>query len=72
MGTLIKELATRANVTYGQVGHKYSKSLYMASEGELEKFAELIIKECIKSCTTNMIHGTLMAETRIKEHFGIK
>lgn len=41
-------------------------------ELNLEKFANLIIQECIDSCNINPIYGTLMAEERIKQHFGLE
>ena len=38
----------------------------------LDELLKDVIKECILACNTNMTHGTLMSESRIKEHFGIE
>ena len=37
-----------------------------------EKFAELIIKECISACATNRLGKTIGAEELIKQHFGVE
>jgi len=36
----------------------------------LEKYAELIIAECISACATDKLGKTASAEDLIKEHFG--
>jgi hypothetical protein len=36
----------------------------------LEKYAELIIQECISACATDALGKTASAEELIKEHFG--
>jgi len=38
---------------------------------ELEKFAELIVRECIEVIKQNDYHGEWLGE-RIKEHFGVE
>lgn len=37
-----------------------------------EKFAELIIEECISACATDRLGKTVGAEELIKQHFGVK
>ncbi len=48
---------------------------YFLSSQELEKFAELIIQECVSICKEKEranLYGVREVETTIKEHFGIK
>ena len=42
------------------------------SDGFCEKFAELIIRECISACATDRLGKTVGAEELIKHHFGIE
>ena len=39
---------------------------------ELEKFAKLIVRECISACATDRLGKTLGAEELIKKHFGVE
>ena len=46
-------------------------------ESRLEKFAELIVRECIAQCEKNKDHewlgsGSKMSAFNIKEHFGVE
>ncbi len=48
---------------------------YFLSSQELEKFAELIVRECVSICKEKEranLYGVREVETTIKEHFGIK
>ena len=45
---------------------------YEFSKDELNTLIALVVQECIDSCNINQLHGTLMAENRIKQHFGIE
>lgn len=47
------------------------------TEKDLEKFAELIVQECIAQCEKNKDHewlgaGSKLSAFNIKEHFGVK
>ena len=37
-----------------------------------QKFAELIIQECISACATDQLGKTIGAEELIKKHFGVE
>jgi hypothetical protein len=76
MNERIRELAEQA-------GHRYYPSSnsgplrveYLTPE--LEKFAELIVKECIAQCEKNAEHewlgsGSKLSAFNIKEHFGVE
>ncbi len=48
---------------------------YFLSSQELEKFAELIVRESVSICKEKEranLYGVREVETTIKEHFGIK
>ena len=68
MNERIKELAREAGL------------LVYNPEGvptKLEKFAELIVRECIEQCTANDSNdewdkGVRWAANQIKEHFGVE
>ena len=80
MNALIKELAIKANLSirghYDELG---------STPSELEKFAELIVRECVQQCFDladklptgdfpaglKMLAYNIAGET-IKEHFGVK
>lgn len=52
-----------------QAGYKDSPTVRLAFQGfNKEKFAELIVKECIKVIDDKPIFGSLP----IKEHFGVE
>jgi len=47
------------------------QKMYMFGELKMQKFAELIVQECIDVMKQNDYHGEWLGE-RIKEHFGVK
>jgi len=60
---------------------RFAAQSLVESEGELifskEKFAELIVKECIAQCEKNAEHewlgsGSKLSAFNIKEHFGVE
>jgi hypothetical protein len=64
MNERIKELAE-------QCYYRYSDNI------DLEKFAELIVRECIAQCEKNAEHeylgtGSKLSAFNIREHFGIE
>ena len=71
MNKRIKELAEQAGST-----HKQNLGVYQFYTDELEKFAELIVRECSqisKDYQRNYYesHGARIAK-KIKEHFGVE
>ena len=59
---------------------RFAAQSLVESEGELifskEKFAELIVKECIAQCEKNAEHewlgsGSKLSAFNIKQHFGV-
>ena len=76
MNERIKELAKQANVRplYSPV---YDAPRYIFEEDELEKFTELIVKECAKVCRDQPNVYALKADRdncaiAIEEHFGVE
>jgi hypothetical protein len=60
---------------------KLLKELYKQAETECgwseEKFAELIVRECIAQCAKNVDHeylgwGSKLSAFNIKQHFGVE
>jgi len=43
---------------------------YDAQEGQIEKFAELIVRECAE--VGYRTHDDFMVKVKIKEHFGVE
>lgn len=72
MNKRIKELAMQAGLSYMPSNYPDIADLYKGADFELEKFAELIIKECISACATDRLGKTIGAEELIKEHFGVE
>jgi len=69
MNEKIKAFAEQAGST-----HKQSLVVYQFFPDELEKFAELIVKECaefVSNDRQNDEYGVFVAN-RIKEHFGVE
>lgn len=74
MNKRIRELAEKAGST-----HKQSLGVYQFYTDELEKFAKLIVKECIQVCADRDVHHdglySVWADdcaTRIGKHFGVE
>ena len=70
MNERIKELAEQAGST-----HKQSLGVYQFYSDELEKFAELIVRECMKAADEGMAQVTMKVEWpsyHIKKHFGVE
>ena len=70
MNERIKQLAVQANVLHAD---------FFDNELEVEKFAELIVKECIQAIQNESMnsgdefeHGLRFAEGAILDHFGVK
>jgi len=75
MNELIQELAMQANDETGNLFDLNHKELNVF----LEKFAELMVRECIKICSDveadtemDLSDGALVCMAEIKEHFGVE
>jgi hypothetical protein len=72
MNERIKQLAIEANLI-----HAEQSDISICYEGwnystdNLEKFAELIVKECAAEADKCAERGSWMAGYRIKQHFGV-
>lgn len=65
MNERIKELISQS---YETVENEYGRSVTFFNK---EKFAELIVKECMRVGRTSQINNGLV-DTDIKEHFGVE
>ena len=65
MNKLIKELAIKAGAHWNHEDFNMGSSVEFQQD-DLEKFAELIVKECINQCLYSS------DSCRIEEHFGVK
>ena len=74
----IQELAKQAGIWQPTFDHKtWVRGEYVASPGELEKFAKLIVRECIEVCNSRVGNsdyntGRMHCVSDLKEHFGVK
>ena len=77
MNKRIQDLALESMVKY------IASEAWVFTDGELEKFAELIVRECMRMCDVadmsllehNCVKeasGTQSAKDFIKEHFGVQ
>ena len=76
MNERIKQLAEQANISYWPDPEVGSLSNSMVVRHELEKFAELIVRECADIDFYNLagfdLHDHDRASQVIKEHFGVE
>ena len=69
MNERIRELSKQAGCYYDGMGY---------GEGNIEKFAELIVRECVKVVDETMTEnqemniGLVMASAKIVAHFGVE
>ena len=74
----IKELAVQAGLRFTQLMSNPMVPVVDGKETDLEKFAELIVRECAEICMIEYDTGLDMAPQapwiakQIKDHFGIK
>ena len=66
MNERIKQLAEQAGST-----HKQNLGVYQFYADELEKFAQLIVKECMKVSNMSLSKYELPSD-KIAEHFGVE
>ncbi len=55
---------------FNEAGFHQPEMERLIVEHKFEKFAELIVQECIKVMVKNDYHGEWLGE-KVKEHFGI-
>lgn len=67
MNKRILQIAEQAGST-----HKHSLGVYQFYADELDKFAKLIAKECIRLCDQVDYVGADECMDNIKKHFGIE
>jgi hypothetical protein len=78
MNERIKELAEQCGIKYGSsVNYFYSKSFDGVTYADLEKFAELIVRECALMAFHNVVNLSSIAdaedvEANIKQHLGVE
>ena len=72
MNARILELAEQAEIVFGF--DKNGDPEVICSNMDIEKFAELIVRECLEVCHAKTLEYSLADECAedIKEHFGIK
>ena len=66
MNERIRELAEQATKKYDRLGNEIP-----FAQPDLEKFAELIVKECVSICEDHPAWTGRMIGNQIKEHFGV-
>jgi hypothetical protein len=67
MNELIKKFARESHIDVYGLGKDRDKW-----EATLEKFAELIVRECVGVADHSNINGKSIIGQRIKEHFGVE
>jgi hypothetical protein len=74
MNQRIQDLAEQAEIYFSpsripETGFEYEGA--DISREDLQRFAELIMAECISACATDRLGKTVSAEELIKQHFGV-
>jgi hypothetical protein len=71
MNDRIKQLAEKAEIDYGPRPEIARAPVWIATDEELEKFAELIIQECahLSDCKNSFGHGS---RAKILRYFGVE
>lgn len=72
MNEKIKELAEQANIHFSRIGildGDPNGSARMVGYSKMEKFAELIVRECANAAADQ---GAIKPEYRILKHFGVE
>ena len=77
MNERIKELAEQAGLEFDDDLALEPEPIYYTTQKDLEKFAELIVQECIDTYDHWATHSMdktafVVARTHVKEHFGIE
>ena len=80
MNERIKELAEQAKIDYELLPEIAREPVWIALDDELEKFAELIVQECVKVVdamadpedSERYFWAIQNASMKIKQHFGVE
>jgi len=77
MNERIKQLAEQAGLRFTQLMSNPMVPVVDGKETDLEKFAELIVRECIEVCKSRVGNsdyttGRMHCVSDIKEHFGVE
>ena len=72
MNERIRELAEQAGLSHMPSNYPDMADLYKGADFELEKFAELIIRECMRVVEDYYMDPCSYADEAIKEHFGVE
>jgi hypothetical protein len=77
MNPRIRELAEQAGINKDAFQFSGTPIKHIVDEPSLEKFAELIVRECMRMCKTAVGNadyntGRLHCLNNIKEHFGVE
>ena len=75
MNERIRELAEQTGLIPKTFGPVVQTRHMKKKEQDLEKFAELIVRECVSICKDKErpnLYGVREVETAIKEHFGVE
>ena len=68
----IKELAEQAGLEFDNDLALEPEPIYYTTQKDLEKFAELIVQECIGVADHSNVTGKSIIGERIKQHFGVE
>ena len=74
MNERIKQLAEQAGISLSQKDFSY---YWVESTEDIEKFAELIVRECMEVCKSRVGNrdyntGRMHCVSDLKEHFGVE
>ena len=72
MNERIEKLAEQAGLSHMPSNYPDMADLYKGADFELEKFAELIIRECMRVVEDYYMDPCSYADEAIKEHFGVE
>jgi hypothetical protein len=72
MNERIKQLAIKAGLSEMPSNYPDMADLYKGADFELEKFAELIVRECCDIFVELRTRPADLAALDVKKHFGIK
>ena len=72
MNKIIVNLANKAGVVFDWDPGTSGPEVYFDRQEDFEKFAEMIVKECIKLSVDAGVYCQSVFEDLAKEHFGIK
>jgi regulator of RNase E activity RraB len=71
MNERVMELAEQAGMTNDKFGMYFAKDKHDEDGVDLEKFTELLVRECANYITHKATIETLLGE-RLMEHFGVE